>query len=74
MRNEHGRRCAQWGVTTVLDMATPRPRKTLQLRHQRGIADLFSVGYPAVAVASTKTPSSRMRADSRDGTLAACRG
>lgn len=31
------------------DMATPHPRKTFPLRHQRGIADLFSAGHPAVA-------------------------
>jgi imidazolonepropionase-like amidohydrolase len=40
--------CAQWGVTTALDMATPRPRETLPLRHCDGIADLFSAGYPAL--------------------------
>lgn len=41
--------CARWGVTTALDMATPRPDKTFALRHTPGVADLFTAGYPAVA-------------------------
>jgi len=40
--------CVHWGVTTALDMATPRPRETLPLRHRDGLADLFSAGYPAL--------------------------
>jgi imidazolonepropionase-like amidohydrolase len=47
------RECARWGVTTVLDMATPHPEQTLPLRHQDGVADLFSAGYPAVAPGAT---------------------
>lgn len=44
--------CGHWGVTTALDMATPRPRETLSLRHRDGLTDLFSAGYPAVAPGS----------------------
>lgn len=31
--------CAHWGVTTALDMATPRPRETLPLRHRDGLTE-----------------------------------
>ncbi|MFI5843229.1 amidohydrolase family protein [Catenuloplanes sp. NPDC051500] len=43
---------ARWGVTTALDMGSPRPDSTLPLRHLDGVADLFSAVYPAVAPGS----------------------
>ncbi|WP_033337841.1 amidohydrolase family protein [Catenuloplanes japonicus] len=43
---------ARWGVTTALDMGSPRPAATLPLRHLDGVADLFSAVYPAVAPGS----------------------
>jgi imidazolonepropionase-like amidohydrolase len=43
---------ARWGVTTALDMGSPRPDSTLPLRHLAGVADLFSAVHPAVAPGS----------------------
>ncbi len=43
-----------WGVTTVLDMATPDPESLLKLRHHDGVTDLYSAGYPAVAPKATQ--------------------
>lgn len=41
--------CARWGVTTVLDMAAPDLAVIAALRHQEGLPDLLSAGYPASA-------------------------
>jgi len=45
---------AHWGITTMLDMATP-PALVATLRHRPGLTDIRSVGYPASAPGGLQT-------------------
>jgi imidazolonepropionase-like amidohydrolase len=45
---------ADWGITTMLDMATP-PALAQSLRRRPGLTDIRSVGYPASAPGGMQT-------------------
>ncbi len=51
---ENLKNAAHWGITTMLDMATP-PALVTTLRGRPGLTDIRSVGYPASAPGGMQT-------------------